>query len=164
MKYSTEFFWSFSIEKILDGAQTLQSTLTQTALLRDVTVGLKLISNKMNRWRDLQRCFSLSINIPSDSFFPEKDKLRKFVLVSPKVTVLIKFLRHNVLLSVLGSQRSLRRDSCGSKGNRGDVGKNNKNEQLETGVRSQSMKYYSVITIIRKVIMSKTGIQYTGIL
>lgn len=54
-------------------------------------MGLKLISNKMNRWRDLQRCFSLSINILSDSFFPEKDKLRKFVLVSPKVTVLIKF-------------------------------------------------------------------------
>lgn len=77
--------------KILDGAQTLHSTLTQTALLRDVIVGLKLISNTTNRWRDLQRCFSLSINIVSNSFFQEKDKLRKLVPGRPTVTISIKF-------------------------------------------------------------------------
>lgn len=108
----------------------------------------------------MQRCFSLSINILSDSFFPEKGKLRKFVLGSPKVPVLIKFQgkMHHYLFQE-GKGICPRKSSCDSRQRKqGDVGKNNKNEQLEIGVRSQSMKYYSVIIIIRKVIMSKIGI------
>lgn len=46
------------------------------------------------------------------------------------------------------------------KGNREDVGKNDKNEQLEIGVISQSMKYYSVIMKVMKMIkVKKIGIR-----
>lgn len=54
-------------------------------------MGLKLIPNKMNQYRDLQTWFSLSISIPRDSFFQEKDKLGKFVPVCSKVFISIKF-------------------------------------------------------------------------
>lgn len=51
------------------------------------------------------------------------------------------------------------------KGNREDVGKNDKNEQLEIGVISQSMKYYSVIMKIMKMIkVKKIGIRCNGTL
>lgn len=42
------------------------------------------------------------------------------------------------------------------RGNREDVGKNNKNEWLDIGIRSLVMKYYSVIRIIRKIINFKS--------
>lgn len=51
------------------------------------------------------------------------------------------------------------------KGNREDVGKNDRNEQLEIGVTSQSMKYYSVIMKVMKMIkVEKIEIQCNGIL
>lgn len=51
------------------------------------------------------------------------------------------------------------------KGNKEDVGKNDRNEQLEIGVTSQSMKYYSVIMKVMKMIkVEKIGIQCNGIL
>lgn len=69
----------------------LHSTLRQAALLGDTTTGLKLISDKMNRWRDLQTWFCLTISILSHSFFQENDKLGKFVCVRSKESILIKF-------------------------------------------------------------------------
>lgn len=45
----TRFFWNSRIEKFLDGTQTLHSTIKQTTLLRDTTVGLGLIDNKVNQ-------------------------------------------------------------------------------------------------------------------
>lgn len=39
----------------------------------------------------MQLCFNLSVSLLSDSFLQEKNKLGKFVPVSAKVSILIKF-------------------------------------------------------------------------
>ena len=62
-------------------------------------------------------------------FFQEKDKLRKFVPVSPKVSVLIKFqgIMHHCLFWEGRGFHPGRLLVAADKGNREDVGKNDKN-------------------------------------